>query len=128
LADALAERKMAFVAGPRQVGKPHSRGACSGIPRSPISPGTSCTTGGASCDRTGIDTLARLYFLFELRPFAGRLARTLRREAKVYLFDFTEVDDAGARFENVVALHLLKLVDGKNAPALSSPPNCGMAP
>lgn len=35
-------------------------------------------------------TLDRLYFLFELRPFAGKLPRTLRREAKVYLFDHTE--------------------------------------
>jgi hypothetical protein len=61
-----------------------------------------------------IDTLARLYFLFELRPFAGKLARTLRREAKIYLFDPTEIEDPGARFENLVALHLLKLVDAWN--------------
>jgi hypothetical protein len=61
-----------------------------------------------------LETLARLYFLFELRPFAGKLARTLRREAKVYLFDASEIEDAGARFENVVALHLRKLVDAWN--------------
>lgn len=61
-----------------------------------------------------IETLERLYFLFELRPFAGKLARTLRREAKVYLFDATAIEDAGARFENVVALHLRKLVDAWN--------------
>jgi hypothetical protein len=59
-------------------------------------------------------TLARLYYAFELRPFAGRLARTLRREAKVYLFDFTEIEDDPARFENLVALHLAKLVDAWN--------------
>jgi predicted AAA+ superfamily ATPase len=59
-------------------------------------------------------TLARLYFLFEIRPFAGKLARTLRREAKVYLFDPTEIEDRGARFENLIALHLLKLVDDWN--------------
>ena len=59
-------------------------------------------------------TLERLYFLFELRPFSGRLARTLRREGKVYLFDHSEIDDPGARFENLVALHLLKLVDAWN--------------
>jgi predicted AAA+ superfamily ATPase len=59
-------------------------------------------------------TLARLYYAFELRPFAGKLARTLRREAKVYLFDFTEIDDPGARFENLVARHLTKLVDAWN--------------
>lgn len=59
-------------------------------------------------------TLERLYFVFELRPFTGKLARTLRREGKVYLFDPTEVPDPGARFENLVALHLLKLVDAWN--------------
>lgn len=61
-----------------------------------------------------LEALQRLYFVFEVRPFAGRLARTLRREAKVYLFDPTEIDDPGARFENVVALHLRKLVDAWN--------------
>lgn len=61
-----------------------------------------------------LETLGRLYFLFELRPFAGKLARTLRREAKFYFFDHTEIDGAGPRFENLVALHLLKLVDAWN--------------
>lgn len=64
--------------------------------------------------RTWVEALGRLYYLFELRPYAGRLARTLRREAKVYLFDFSEVADPGARFENLVALHLLKLRDAWN--------------
>jgi uncharacterized protein len=58
--------------------------------------------------------LERLYYLFELRPFAGKLARTLRREGKVYLYDYTELEDPGARFENMVALHLRKLVDAWN--------------
>jgi len=35
----------------------------------------------------------------------------LRREGKVYLFDPTEIEEAGPRFENVVALHLVKLCD-----------------
>jgi predicted AAA+ superfamily ATPase len=65
--------------------------------------------------RGWLETLARLHFLFELRPFAGRLARTLRREGKVfYLFDPTEIEDPGARFGNLVALHLAKLVDAWN--------------
>ncbi len=53
--------------------------------------------------------LARLFFLFSIRPYAGRLVRTLRREEKVYLFDFTPIPEAGPRFENLVALHLLKV-------------------
>jgi predicted AAA+ superfamily ATPase len=71
---------------------------------------------GVAFDTAGswLGTLFRLYFLFELRPFAGKLARTLRREAKVYLFDPSVIEEPGARFENVVALHLLKLVDAWN--------------
>ncbi len=64
--------------------------------------------------QTWTETLARLYYLFELRPFTGKLARTLRREGKVYLYDHSELEDPGARFENLVALHLLKLVDAWN--------------
>ncbi len=64
--------------------------------------------------RAWVEALSRLYYLFEIRPFSGRLARTLRREAKVYLFDFSEIQDPGARFENLVALHLLKLRDAWN--------------
>ena len=59
-------------------------------------------------------TLQRLYYLFELRPFAGKLARTLRREGKIYLYDHSLIEDPGARFENVVALHFRKLVDAWN--------------
>jgi hypothetical protein len=61
--------------------------------------------------RAWMDALGRLYLAFEIRPYAGRLARALRREAKAYLFDPTEISDAGARFENVTALHLRKLCD-----------------
>lgn len=64
--------------------------------------------------RQWVDALARLYYLFEVRPYAGRLARTLRKEAKVYLFDGSAIEDPGARFENLVALHLLKACDAWN--------------
>lgn len=74
------------------------------------------TTLGVAFDtaRGWLETLQRLYYLFEIRPFAGKLARTLRPEAKVYLLDHSLIEDAGARFENVVALHLRKLVDRWN--------------
>ncbi|MDO8519207.1 MAG: ATP-binding protein [Deltaproteobacteria bacterium] len=58
-----------------------------------------------------LSALERLYFLFEIRPYAGRLARTLRREGKNYLFEGTLIEDAGARFENLMALHLKKACD-----------------
>ena len=58
-----------------------------------------------------LEALERLYFIFKIRPYAGRLTRTLRREEKVYLFDFSAIENPGARFENLLALHLRKLCD-----------------
>lgn len=58
--------------------------------------------------RQWTDHLQRLYFLYLIRPFAGNVARSLRREPKLYLWDWSEVVDEGARFENLVASHLLK--------------------
>ncbi len=37
-------------------------------------------------------------------------ARSLRKERKLYLWDWTDIDDPGPRFENMVAAHLLKAV------------------
>ncbi|MBI1871749.1 MAG: ATP-binding protein [Chlamydiae bacterium] len=61
-----------------------------------------------------IQTLSSLYYLFSIRPFQGRLARTLKQEAKVYLFDGSVIQKEGPRFENMVALHLLKACDTWN--------------
>jgi predicted AAA+ superfamily ATPase len=58
-----------------------------------------------------LKALSRLFFLFTLKPYAGKLSRTFRREEKAYLFDFTRISELGHRFENLVALHLLKLTD-----------------
>ena len=54
--------------------------------------------------------LEQFFYLFRLTPFTPRVARALRKEAKVYLFDWAEVEDKSIRFENLVALHLLKAV------------------
>ena len=34
-----------------------------------------------------LEALERLYYIFKLRPYSGKLARTLRREEKIYLFE-----------------------------------------
>jgi uncharacterized protein len=54
--------------------------------------------------------LEQFFYLFRLPPFTGRLTRTLRKETKAYLFDWVEIEDESLRFENLVALHLLKAV------------------
>jgi len=52
--------------------------------------------------------LKELYYLFEIKPFRKRIPRSLRRDGKVYLWDFGAIPDKAARFENLVAEHLLK--------------------
>jgi uncharacterized protein len=55
--------------------------------------------------------LKDLYYLHEVKPHRTAIARSLRKEGKVYLWDHGEVDEPAARFENLVANHLLKACD-----------------
>jgi predicted AAA+ superfamily ATPase len=52
--------------------------------------------------------LKELYYLFEIKPYSKRIPRSLKREGKVYLWDYGALKNEAARFENLVALHLLK--------------------
>lgn len=56
-----------------------------------------------------LDILERLYVIFRIRPFHHSRLRTLRKEPKVYLWDYSLVEEAGAKLENLIASHLLKL-------------------
>ena len=55
-----------------------------------------------------IGYLKALYYLFEIKPYHQGIRRSLRREGKVYLWDYGAIKDEAARFENLVACHLLK--------------------
>ncbi len=54
--------------------------------------------------------LVQLYYAFEVKPWSRNVPRALRREGKVYLWDYAAIRDENARFENLVACHLLKAV------------------
>jgi len=60
--------------------------------------------------RDWIVLLEQFFYLFRLLPFTGKLARTLRKESKVYLYDWGEIEKESLRFENLVAFHLWKAV------------------
>jgi len=53
--------------------------------------------------------LESFYYAYRIRPFTGRWIRSIKKEPKLYLWDWSEIADPGARFENLVAGHLLKL-------------------
>lgn len=57
-----------------------------------------------------VDIFERFYYAFRIYPFAAKPIASLRKQPKLYLWDWSEVPDEGARFENLIASHLLKFV------------------
>ena len=55
-----------------------------------------------------MDTLEQMYFCYRIYPYQNTLLKSLRKEPKVYMWDYTGIDDVGAKHENIVANHLLK--------------------
>jgi len=51
-----------------------------------------------------------MYYCYAIRPWTKNITRTLLKEPKYYLWDWTQCADAGARNENFIASHLLKAV------------------
>lgn len=50
----------------------------------------------------------RLYLCYRLSPYGGSRIRAVRKERKLYFWDWSRVAEAGPRFENMVASQLLK--------------------
>jgi hypothetical protein len=55
-----------------------------------------------------ITILERLYVCFRIAPYGSGKIRAVRKEKKLYFWDWTSVPDEGTRFENLVASQLLK--------------------
>jgi uncharacterized protein len=61
-----------------------------------------------------ISDLCDLHVGFLLRPWHRNVARSLRKEPKWFLRDWSGISDPGKRAETFVACHLLKAVEGWN--------------
>lgn len=59
-----------------------------------------------------VDLLMRLHYGFLIRPWFKNVAKSLRKEPKWFLRDWSGIQDPGARAETLVACHLLKAVEG----------------
>lgn len=58
--------------------------------------------------RQWLDILKAVYYCFTIKPWTKNVTRSLIKEPKVYLWDWSMVQPGGARIENFVASHLLK--------------------
>lgn len=67
-----------------------------------------------------LDIFERMYLIYRLPPFHSHKLRAVKKEKKHYHYNWAEVQDKGARFENLMAGHLLKWIhfqqdyEGKN--------------
>jgi predicted AAA+ superfamily ATPase len=55
--------------------------------------------------------LELFYFHFRIYPYSKKISRALKKMAKLYLWDWSILENEGAKFENLIASHLLKFVD-----------------
>lgn len=55
-----------------------------------------------------IAMLENLYMIFRIYPFGASKIRAVKKEAKHYHLDWTVIDNMGIRFENLMAVHLMK--------------------
>ncbi|MFH1672769.1 MAG: ATP-binding protein [Pseudomonadota bacterium] len=67
--------------------------------------------------RVSVDTIRRwikilesLYYCFTIQPWTKNVSRSLLKQPKIYLWDWSLIADSGAKSENFVATHLLKAV------------------
>lgn len=50
------------------------------------------------------------YLTFRISPWTAKISRAISKEKKIYLFNYPEIDNEGARFENMVALELIRAI------------------
>jgi len=54
------------------------------------------------------------YLTFRISPWTKKISRAILKEKKLYLFNYPQIADAAARFENMVAVELLRAVRSWN--------------
>lgn len=55
-----------------------------------------------------ITILEQVYYCYRILPYGTKKVRAVKKTNKLYLWDWSELSETGARFENFVASHLLK--------------------
>ncbi len=55
-----------------------------------------------------ISILEKVYFCYRISPYGAPKIKAVKKEQKLYLWDWSELEDSGAKWENFVASQLLK--------------------
>ena len=60
--------------------------------------------------KSWLEAFDRFYLTFRLRPWTKKISRAITQEPKLYLMDYAQIENPAARFENMVALELLRAI------------------
>jgi predicted AAA+ superfamily ATPase len=58
-----------------------------------------------------VQILDSLYYCYLIPPLGSTKIKAIKKAQKLYLWDWSQIEDPAIRFENMVASHLLKLCD-----------------
>jgi len=64
--------------------------------------------------KSWIEIFETFFLVFRISPWSQRIARPITKEKKLYLFDYAGIESPAARFENMVALELVRGVSNWN--------------
>jgi predicted AAA+ superfamily ATPase len=64
--------------------------------------------------RNWIELFENFFMVFRIAPWTRKISRAITKGKKLYLFDYAGLDSPAARFENMVALELLRAVSNWN--------------
>ena len=65
-----------------------------------------------SCSHQAVERwiriLENIYYCYRIHPYGVPKIKALKKDAKIYLWDWSELNDPGIKFENIMASNLLK--------------------
>ncbi len=64
--------------------------------------------------RGWIEIFENFFMVFRLGPWTRKISRAITKEKKLYLFDYGGIESEAAKFENMVALELLRAISNWN--------------
>jgi len=64
--------------------------------------------------RNWIEIFENFFMVFRIPPWSQKISRAITKEKKLYLFDYAGIESQAAKFENMVALELLRVISNWN--------------
>lgn len=61
-----------------------------------------------------LEALKKIYLIFSIMPWTENVASAIKKESKFYFYDWTFIEDEGIKFENIVAIMLLRMISRFN--------------